>query len=219
MFRKLAVMMVMAMVMAMAGVAYNGGIAAADEPVPPSTIPEDELTDFRESVYENGGEGDGFLFVDSDDSAAGATSASIAAQITPNPWGCNIRAERPHQAHRSPKRGHIRGKATITCKTLPPADHVATIAQELSRFEGSDHRIMAVNYSVCPSGQGDPECYSSRLYRGALMQGFVTTPRHCEIGKRYVWVHIAVATLTVDGVIYSGLSCDNATIRCRDMDD
>ena len=101
--------------------------------------------------------------------------------------------------------------------TLPPAGHVATISQELSRCAGSTHTIMAVNYSVCPSGQGDPDCFSNRLNRGALMRGYVTTPRHCQIGKRYNWVHIAVATLTVEGVTYSGLDGDNARIRCRDM--
>ncbi|MCY3543950.1 MAG: hypothetical protein OXH22_07905 [Chloroflexi bacterium] len=41
MLRKLAVMMALAMVIAIAGVAYNGGIAAADEPVPPFSTPED----------------------------------------------------------------------------------------------------------------------------------------------------------------------------------
>ena len=216
MFRKLAVMMAMAMVIAIAGIAYNRGIAAADEPVPPPPISEDELADFRESVYENGGDGEALLVVGSDGSAAGAASAT-ASNITVNPWGCRIRAERPHQAHGNPGRGHIRGKATIICSTLPPAGHVATISQELSRWAGSTHTIMAVNYSVCPSGQGDPDCFSNRLDDGALMRGYVTTPRHCQIGKRYNWVHIAVATLTVEGVTYSGLDGDNATIRCRDM--
>ena len=181
---------------------------------------EDELADFRESVYENGSEGEVSLFVDSDDIAAGATSASSVAQnITPNPCGCRIRAERPQQAHGNPKRGHIRGKATITCRSLPPSGHVATIAQELSRFEGSDYRIMAVNYSVCPSGQGGATCYPNRLRDRALMRRYVTSPRHCEIGKRYVWVNIAVANLTVEGVTYSGIDGDNARIRCEDLDD
>ncbi len=218
MFRRLGVMMALAMVIAIAGVAYNGGIAAADEPVPPPPIPEDELADFRESVNENGSEGEVSLVVDPDGSAAGAASA-IASNITVNPWGCKIRAERPHQARGRPKRGHIRGKATIICSTLPPAGHVATIAHELSRFEGSDYRIMAVNYSVCPSGQGGATCYPNRLRDRALMRGYVTSPRHCEIGKRYVWVNIAVANLTVEGVTYSGIDGDNATIRCEDLDD
>ncbi len=86
MFRKLAVMMALALVIAIAGVAYNGGIAAADEPVPTPTISEDELADFRESVYENGGDGEALLVVGSDGSAAGAASAT-ASNITVNPWG------------------------------------------------------------------------------------------------------------------------------------
>jgi len=218
MLRKLAVMMALAMVIAIAGIAYNGGIAAADEPVPTPTIPEDELADFRESVSENGGDGEALLVVDSDGSAAGATSAT-ASNIGVNPWGCRIRAERPHQAHYEPNPGHIRGKATIICSTLPPAGHVATIAQELSRWAGSTHTIMAVNYSVCPSGQGGATCYPNRLRDRALMRGYVTTPRHCQIGKRYNWVHIAVATLTVEGVTYSGLDGDNARITCDDLSD
>ncbi len=217
MFRRLVVMLVMAMVIAMAGVAYNGGIAAADEPVPPP-IPEDELADFRESVSENGSDGEVMLVVDSDGTAAGAAGAT-ASNITVNPWGCRIRAERPHQAREDPDPGHIRGKATITCRTLPPAGHVATVSQELSRWAGSTHTIMAVNYSVCPSGQGDPDCYPNRLRKKALMRGYVTTPRHCQIGRTYNWVQIAVATLTVEGVTYSGLDGDNARIRCEDLSD
>ncbi len=216
MVRNLVAMLAMAIIIAMAGLAYDAGSAAADEPVPPFNTPEDELADFRESVYENGGDGEVMLVVDPDGSAAGAASAT-ASNITVNPWGCRIRAERPHQASGQPKRGHIRGKATITCRTLPPAGHVATISQELSRWAGSTHTIMAVNYSVCPSGQGDPDCFSNRLRSRALMRGYVTTPRHCVVGKRYNWVHIAVATLTVEGVTYSGLDGDNATIKCKNM--
>ena len=41
MFRRLVTILVMAMVIAVAGVAYDAGSAAADEPVPPPTTPED----------------------------------------------------------------------------------------------------------------------------------------------------------------------------------
>lgn len=87
MFRRLVVMLVMAMVIAMAGVAYDGGIASADEPVPPFNTPEGELEDIRQSALDNGSYGEGVLFVDSGGSAAGATGASSVAQGgTPNPW-------------------------------------------------------------------------------------------------------------------------------------
>ena len=52
MVKRLMAVMLMAMVVAMAGVAYNGGIAAADEPVPPPTIPGDDNESVDQQLVE-----------------------------------------------------------------------------------------------------------------------------------------------------------------------
>ena len=207
MFRRLVAILVMAMV----GVVYDAGIAAADEPVPPPTTPEDELADARQFIYDNGSFGDGALLGGSGSSASSA--GSVAANIQVNPWGCRIKADHPHEPHDDPGSGNIRGKAAITCSSLPPTGHVTTILQELSRWDGDEGTIEAVNYSVCPSGQGDPDCYGNKLKDRVLMRGYVVTS--CEVGKTYIWVHIAEATLTVEGVTYSGLHGVGKRVECE----
>ena len=199
----------MAMVIAVAGVAYNGGIAVADEPVPPPTISEDELADIRQFIYDNGSFGDGALLGGSGGSVAG--TGSVAANIQVNPWGCRIKSDHPHEPHDDPGPGNIRGKAAINCSIAPPTGHLATISQELSRWDGDEGTIEAVNYSVCPSGQGDPDCYPNLKDR-VLMRGYVVTD--CEIGRTYIWVQIAEATLTVEGVIYSGIHGVGKRVKC-----
>ncbi len=223
MFKRLMAVMLMAVLIV--AVASVGGVARADEPTPvPANTPEGDLADARQQTYENGsygggpdGNSDGLMYMVSDTSAAEtADDAGTAMNIQPNPWGCRIRADNPHEPHDSPGPGNIRGKAAINCTTLPPS-HVATIWQELSRWEGSDYAIQEVNYSVCPSGQGDPDCYPTRLRNGVLMRGYVVTS--CEIGTTYVWVQLAEATLTVEGVTYSGLSGNSETVECTEPED
>ena len=214
MVRKLAVMMALAMVIAIAGVAYGAGSAAADEPVPPFTTPEDDLEDIRQFAFDNGSYDDGPLYVDSDGSGAGATgTSSVAQSITLNPWGCAIEAHSPHESSRDPGLGYVQAKATIECDTDPPAGYVATILQDLSRWEGSESVIMAVNYSVCPARTGIPipKCFSGRN-DGKIMEAYVNVA--CEIGETYRWVHLAEATLTVEGIIYSGVSARARNVPC-----
>ena len=212
MLRRLVVMLVMAMVIAIAGVSYDAGSAAADEPVPPPTTPEDELADFRQFIYDNGDQEEGFLFVGSGDSLAGAAAAT-AANIEPNPWGCKIHADHPHESSDDPGPGHIQGKGRITCTTTPPPN-VASIWQELSRWEGSEVVIMATNNSVCPSRLGDPrpECFPN-LKKKLLMRAFVNVA--CEIGTTYRWVHLAEGVMVVNGVRYSGLAGSVRTEECE----
>ena len=213
MTRRLVAMLVFAMAIAIAGVAYNGGIAAADEPVPPFSTPEDELEDIRQFALDNGSYGGGVLFVDSGGSAAGVAGASSTAMNTPNPWGCAIRVHSPHESSIDPGPGHVQGKADIECVTPPPAGYVATILQDLSRWEGSENVIMAVNYSVCPAGTGipEPECHNN-LDGDLLMRAFVNVA--CEIGETYRWVHLAEATLTVEGITYSSYGARARNVSC-----
>lgn len=206
-------MAVMLMALLIAAVASAGGVAEADEPTPPANTPEDELADARQFIYDNGSYGDGLLFVASGDSAAGAGGVS-ASNIEPNPWGCRIRVHNPHQPHDPPGPGHVRGKATIECSITPPAGHVAVIWQELSRWEGSNSTIEEDNTSVCPTGDGNPDCYP-RLNGRVLMRGYVVTP--CEVGQTYVWVQLGEATLTVEGVAYTGFTGNGARVRCTNQ--
>lgn len=210
MFKRLMAVLLMAVLIV--AVASVGGVAEADEPtpVPPST-PEDELADFRQFIYDNGSHGDGFLFVASGGNAAG-TAGGVAANIEPNPWGCKIWADHPHESHDNPGPGHIQGKARITCVTAPP-QNVATIWQELTRFEGSDDVIMATNNSLCPARSGNPrpECYPN-LKRRLLMRAFVNVA--CEVGTTYRWVHIAEGVMIVEGVRYSGLAGSARSEEC-----
>ena len=67
--------------------------------------------------------------------------------IEPNPWGCRIRAHDPHESDLNPGPGNVQAKATIECPVTPPAN-VATIWQELSKWEGSDLAIEGINNSL-----------------------------------------------------------------------
>ena len=72
---------------------------------------------------------------------------------------------------------------------------------------------MAVNYSVCPAGTGipEPECFNS-LDDDVLMRAFVNVA--CEIGETYRWVHLAEATLTVEGITYSSYGARAKNVKC-----
>ena len=115
-----------------------------------------------------------------------------------NPWGCNFYRDNPHESRRRPGPGYAQAKARIECRVAPPP-HVATIWQELSKFEDGDFTVEAVKTSVCPSGAGEPDCYPT-LRNKILMQAYINAP--CEIGTTKRYVQLAYATLTVDGLTY-----------------
>ena len=212
-------MAVMLMVALIAAVVSVGGIAEADEPTPPGNVPEDDLAHARQFTYDNGsyggkvdGNGDGLLFTASEPSVPGAGSASGMYQnIKPNPWGCRIRAEDPHESHRKPGPGHIQAKATINC-TIAPPPYTAIVTQDLSRVKGSSIVIEKVKTSSCPSGTGEPECYPN-LNKRALMRAYINIT--CEVGATYRWVHLADARMYVNGVLYSGLSGKARNEKCE----
>lgn len=175
--------------------------------------PKEELAEIRQSTYDNGSYGDGYLLAASGADVAEAGDASgMSRNIQPNPWGCRIYADHPHESGDNPGPGHIQGKGRITCTTTPPPN-VANIWQELSRWEGSDSVIMATNNSLCPARVGNPrpECYPN-LYKKLLMRAFVNIA--CEVGKTYRWVHIAEGVMIVEGVRYSGLAGSVRTEKC-----
>ena len=183
--------------------------------------PDDDLAHARQFTHDNGyygggtdGNGDGLLYMISDASAPGTeVKSGMAMDIEPNPWGCHIRADDPHESDKKPGPGNIQAKAAIECSVAPP-DNIATIWQELSKWDGSDFSIEAENESICPSrvGKPRPHCYPT-LRHSEIMRAYVNTA--CTIGATDRWVELAEATMTVDGIIYSGLSGSVADVYCE----
>ena len=78
--------------------------------------------------------------------------------------------------------------------------------------EGANFTIEAVKTSICPAGTGGPVCHPT-LDDGVLMQAYINAP--CEIGTTKRYVHMAYATMTVDGIIYaSRLDGRRADVNC-----
>lgn len=140
-----------------------------------------------------------------------SSDGEVQASGQVNPWGCYFHRDKPHESKIDPGPGHAQAKARIECRVPPPV-HVATIWQELSKWEGSTFTIEAVKTSVCPSGIGEPDCHPT-LRHGVLMQAYINAP--CEIGTRKRYVQLAYATLTVDGVTYrSRLDGQRGDVDC-----
>ncbi len=74
----------------------------------------------------------GLMVIVSSDEAAGASGSAIQSGGVPNPWGCRLEVDNPHESLRDPGRGWVQGKARIKCDT-PPPPHTASIWQELSK--------------------------------------------------------------------------------------
>ena len=210
MVKRLMAVMLMAMLIVV--VASAGGVAEADGPPTPvpADTPEDDLAHARQLANENGSYGGG---TDGNSGAlmfmAGGASG-MSGNITPNPWGCRVKAHNPHESHRNPGPGHTQAKATITCTVAPP-QHIVTITQDLSRVTGSSIAIEEVKNSSCPSLRGEPECHPT-LRKGTLMMAFINTD--CEIGTTHRWVQLADARMYVNGNLYSGLAAKAANVAC-----
>ena len=155
------------------------------------------------------------MAVVSNEREAKASSSSMSNNGVPNPWGCRLEVDNPHESKDDPGPGNAQGKARIKCDTAPPP-HVASIWQELSKWEGSDFTIEAEKTSYCPSGTGAPKCYPNlhpRPSNKTLMEAYINAP--CEIGTTKRYVQIAFAELTVDGVTYSRLLGKKADVECE----
>ncbi len=98
------------------------------------------------------------MVVVSSDHDAGASGFAIKAAGEPNPWGCKLNVDSPHESRDDPGPGYIQAKANIQCNVAPPP-HTASIWQELSKWEGSKFTILRTKTSYCPSGVGEPKCY------------------------------------------------------------
>lgn len=151
MVTRLTVVAVVAAVVAVAAMASNPTPAAAD--------PGEDEADAMRVVVSDGTGGD------SETQASGQT----------NPWGCDFHRDSPHESTVDPGPGYAQAKARIECTVAPPA-HVATIWQELSKWEGSDFTIEAVKTSICPSGVGRPDCHPNLNSKGVLMQAYINAP-------------------------------------------
>ena len=173
--------------------------------------PEDDIGRARHAVYVDGHVEDsaGLMFAVSSGGATGASAVQATGQI--NPWGCNFHRDNPHESTFDPGPGYAQAKARIECSQAPPP-HVATIWQELSKWEGANFTIEAVKTSICPAGTGGPACHPT-LDDGVLMQAYINAP--CEIGATKRYVHMAYATMTVDGITYaSRLDGRRADVNC-----
>ena len=150
------------------------------------------------------------MVVVSSDQTAYASGSAIQSGGKPNPWGCRLEVDSPHESRDDPGPGYVQGKARIECNIAPPT-HTASIWQELSKWEGSEFTIEQTKTSYCPSEVGGPKCYPT-LQRRVLMRAYINAP--CEVGTRKRYVHLALAELTVDGVTYSRLRGRANNVKC-----
>ena len=126
-----------------------------------------------------------------DRSSATMTGHSLArAQVGSNPWGCMAKSHYPHESTDTPGQGWINAKSDIEC-TVAPGAHNWEMIQILRRSSYYGWVQIAVTYSQCPSGIGDPDCSATMMRAYTHWQCFsgtttydykLSTPHEMQVG-------------------------------------
>ena len=93
-----------------------------------------------------------------DESRTALGSEFTYQEIPGNPYGCDGISHYPHESTVDPGRGWIQAKADITCDIAPPLGSEWRMIQILYRSSYLGWVQIAVKYSECPIGTGNPDC-------------------------------------------------------------